>query len=319
MLHGISLTPLFNINMHKIICFIIILLFASIAEAQELRARVNVVSNRVGAGVDKKVFQTLQTALNNFINNRKWTTESYAPEEKIDCSFLLNVESTNDANIYKASLTIQSARPVFNATYLSPVINFQDNEVAFKYAEFQQLEFNENRVSGTDPLAGNLTAVLAYYINIILGLDYDSFSPRGGNIYFQKAQSIVNNAPEGRGISGWKPFDGTRNRYWLTENLLSSRYAIIHDAFYNFYRLGMDKLYEDETTARNQILNVLSLLNNFNIDNPNTMILQFFLQSKTQELIRIFSKANPQEKAKAVEYLQRLDISNANKYKEGLK
>lgn len=305
--------------MHKLIFLLLFFLFTHVAKAQELRARVNVVSNRVGAGVDKKVFQTLQTALNNFINNRKWTTENYAPEEKIDCSFLLNVESTNDANIYKASITIQSARPVFNSTYLSPIINFQDNDVAFKYAEFQQLEFNENRVSGTDPLAGNLTAVLAYYINIILGLDYDSFSPRGGNIYFQKAQNIVNNAPEGRGISGWKAFDGTRNRYWLTENLLSSRYAIIHDAFYNFYRLGMDKLYEDETTARNQILNVLSLLNNFNTDNPNTMILQFFLQGKTQELIRIFSKATPQEKAKALEYLQRLDISNANKYKEELK
>lgn len=318
-MHGISLTLSLNIKMHKTTLFVLLFLFVTIADAQELRARVNVVSNRVGAGVDKKVFQTLQTALNNFINNRKWTTENYAPEEKIDCSFLLNVESTNDANIYKASLTIQSARPVFNSTYLSPIINFQDNEVAFKYAEFQQLEFNENRVSGTDPLAGNLTAVLAYYINIILGLDYDSFSPRGGNIYFQKAQNIVNNAPEGRGLSGWKAFDGIRNRYWLTENLLSSRYAIIHDAFYNFYRLGMDKLYEDEITGRNQILNVLSLLNNFNIDNPNTMILQFFLQGKTQELIRIFSKATPQEKAKALEYLQRLDIANANNYKEGLK
>lgn len=305
--------------MRNIFILVLFFLFATKSGAQELRARVNVVSNRVGAGVDKKVFQTLQTALNNFINNRKWTTENYTPEEKIDCSFLLNVESTNDANIYKASLTIQSARPVFNSTYLSPIINFQDNDIAFKYAEFQQLEFNENRVSGTDPLAGNLTAVLAYYINIILGLDYDSFSPRGGNIYFQKAQNIVNNAPEGRGISGWKAFDGIRNRYWLTENLLSSRYAIMHDAFYNFYRLGMDKLYEDETTARNQILNVLSLLNNFNTDNPNTMILQFFLQGKTQELIRIFSKATPQEKAKALEYLQRLDISNANRYKEELK
>jgi hypothetical protein len=305
--------------------FFIIIIFFSLstgvktATAQELRARINVVSNRVGGNVDKKTFQTLQTALNNFINNRKWTTDNFSPEEKVDCSFLLNLESSNEANVYKASLTIQSARPVFNSTYLSPIINFQDNEITFKYAEFQQLEFNENRVAGTDPLASNLTAVIAYYINIILGLDYDSFSPRAGNVYFQKAQNIVNNAPEGRSIAGWKAFDGTRNRYWLIENLLNSRYTLIHDAYYNFYRLGMDKLYEDELAGRNQILNVLSLLNNFNSDNPNTMILQFFLQGKTQELIKIFSKASPQEKTRALEYLQRLDISNSTKYKEGFK
>ena len=304
--------------------FIIIIIFSvttgiNTATAQELRARINVISNRVGSNVDKKAFQTLQTALNNFINNRKWTSDNFSPEEKVDCSFLLNLESTSDVNIYKASLTVQSARPVFNSTYLSPIINFQDNEITFKYSEFQQLEFNENRVAGTDPLVSNLTAVIAYYINIILGLDYDSFSPRAGNVYFQKAQNIVNNAPEGRGISGWKAFDGTRNRYWLVENLLNSRYTLIHDAYYNFYRQGMDKLYEDETGARNQILNVLSLLNNFNTENPNTMILQFFLQGKTQELIKIFSKASPPEKSRALEYLQRLDISNSSKYKEGLK
>ena len=305
--------------MRKLFSVIFILSFACVVNAQELRARINVLSNRVGGNVDKKTFQTLQTALNNFINNRKWTTDNFSSDEKIDCSFLLNVESTNDANVYKASLTIQSARPVFNSSYLSPIINFQDNEIIFKYSEFQQMEFNENRVAGTDPLASNLTAVIAYYINIILGLDYDSFSARGGDIYFQKAQNIVNNAPDGRNISGWKAFDGTRNRYWLVENLLNSRYTLIHDAYYRFYRTGMDKLYEEEIVARNEILNVLSLLNNFNTDNPNTMILQFFFQGKTQELIKIFSKASPQEKIKALEYLQKLDISNATKYKEGLK
>ena len=305
--------------MRKLFFIIIVLSFAGIVNAQELRARINVLSNRVGGNVDKKTFQTLQTALNNFINNRKWTNDNFSPEEKIDCSFLLNLESTNDANVYKASLTIQSARPIFNSSYISPIINFQDNEIIFKYSEFQPLEFNENRVAGTDPLVSNLTAVIAYYVDIILGLDYDSFSARGGDIYFQKAQNIVNNAPDGRNISGWKAFDGKRNRYWLVENLLNSRYTLIHDAYYRFYRTGMDKLYDEEIGARNEILNVLSLLNNFNTDNPNTMILQFFFQGKTQELIRIFSKASPQEKVKALDYLQRLDISNATKYKEGLK
>jgi hypothetical protein len=281
---------------------------------------VSVLSNRVGNNVDKKTFQTLQTALDDFINNRKWSTDNFAQQEKIDCSFLLNVEKpTDDANVYKASLTIQSARPVFNSSYVCPLVNFQDNDIIFKYAEFQQLEFNDNRVSGTDALASNLTAVIAYYINIILGMDYDSFSQRGGDAYFQKAQNIVNNAPEGKDISGWKAFDGQRNRYWLVENLLNSKYTIIHDAIYDYYRLGMDKLYDEEANARIQMLNVLNILNNLNTENPNTMILQFFFQGKSQELINIFSKASPPDKARALEFLQKLDVPNAPKYKEALK
>ena len=297
-----------------IFCFCTVL-----AQAQELRARVTVVSNRVGSNVDKKTFKTLETALNNFVNNRKWTNDSYTTSEKIDCSFLLNVEPGGDANVYKASLIIQSGRPVFNSSYISPVINYQDGDVTFKYVEFQQLEFNDARVSGTDPLVSNLTAVFAYWVNMVLGFDYDSFSLGNGKTYFQKAQNIVNNAPEGRGISGWKAFDGTRNRYWLSENLLNSKYNIIHDAFYNYYRLGMDKMYDQQAVATTQILNVLSTLNTFNADNSNTMILPFFFQAKAQELIQVFLKASPQDKAKAIDYLKRLDPSSATKYEDQLK
>lgn len=305
--------------MRKLAIVFILVLYVSVANAQELRARVSVISNRVAVNIDKKIFSTLQTSLYNFINNKKWSRDVFGADEKIDCSFLLNLESTGDANVYKASLTIQSARPVFNSTYLSPIILFQDNDVVFKYAEFQQLDFNENRVSGIDPLQSNLTAIIAYYVDLILGIDYDSFSPRGGDLYFQKAQNIVNNAPEERNLAGWKSFDGVRNRYWLIENLLNSRYNLIHDAYYEYYRMGMDKFYEDETAARERILSVLTTLNNYNIDNPNTMILQFFFQGKTQELIKIFSKAPPQDKVKALDLLVKLDISNANKYKDALK
>ena len=304
--------------MFKVILFSI-LFYSSSAYAQELKARVSVISNRVANNVDQKTFQTLQTALDNFVNDRKWSSDNFGQQEKIDCSFLLNLASTDEPNVYKGSLTIQSARPIFNSTYVSPIINFQDNDITFKYAEFQQLEFNDNRVSGTDPEVSNLTAVFAYYINIILGMDYDSFSPRGGNPFFQKAQNIVNNAPEGKNISGWKAFDGTRNRYWLAENLLNSRYTIIHDAIYSYYRQGMDKLYDEEAHARIQILNVLNLLNNLNTENPNTMIMQFFFQGKTQELINVFSKASPPDKSRALEFLQKLDVPNAPKYKEALK
>jgi Domain of unknown function (DUF4835) len=305
--------------MLRTLLFSLLLFSAAIGDAQELKARVSVLSNRVANNVDKKTFQTLQTALNDFVNNRKWSTDNFGQQEKIDCSFLLNLESTGEPNVYKASLSVQSARPIFNSSYISPIINFQDNDIIFKYVEFQQMEFNDNRVSGTDAQASNLTAVIAFYINIILGMDYDSFAPRGGDPYFQKAENIVNNAPEGKDIAGWKAFDGTRNRYWLAENLQNSRYAIIHDAIYGYYRLGMDKMYDEEANARTQVLNVLSLLNNFNNENSNTMILQFFFQGKTQELIKIFSKASPPDKSRALDFLQKLDVTSAPNYKEGLK
>jgi Domain of unknown function (DUF4835) len=305
--------------MLKINLLFVLALACKITVAQELKANITVVSNQVGNNVNQNVFRTLQTALNTFINTRKWTTDTYQPNERIECNFLLNLQSTGDLNVYNASITIQAARPVFNTSYLSPIINFKDDNVIFKYVEFQQLEFNENRVTGSDALVSNLTAIIAYYANMVIGFDYASFSLRGGDPYFQKAQNIVNNAPDGRGISGWKAFDGIRNRYWLVENMLNSRYTIMHDVYYNYYRLGLDKLYEDENGARVEVMNVLNLLNNFNTDNPNKMINQFFFQGKSTELIKLFSKAPVQDKLRASELLQKMDITNASKYKDELK
>ena len=305
--------------MRKINLLLVLAFAFKIAAAQELKANITVVSNQVGNNVNQNVFRTLQTALNTFINTRKWTSDNFAPNERIECNFLLQLQSTGDLNVYNASLTVQAARPVYNTTYLSPIINFKDDNIIFKYAEFQIMEFNENRVSGSDPQVSNLTAVIAYYAYMVLGFDYASFSPRGGDPYFIKAMNIVNNAPDGRGIAGWKAFDGQRNRYWLAENMMNSRYTSMHDVYYNYYRLGMDKLYEDENSARAEVMNVLNLLNNFINDNPNKMITQFFFQGKSTELIKIFAKAPQQDKARVSEMLQRLDITNAAKYKDELK
>ncbi|MGB8191647.1 MAG: DUF4835 family protein [Chitinophagaceae bacterium] len=283
--------------------------------AQELQARVTVNASRIGTQVDKKVFQTLQTALNNFLNNRKWTGETYQQQEKITCNFLLNLEKTVGTNIYQASLIVQAARPIFNSTYESPLINHQDDGVVFRYVEYQPMEFNENRVQGTDPVASNLTAIFAYYAYVILGLDYSSFGVRGGDQYFERAQNIVNNAPESRDINGWRAFDGLRNRYWLVENLTNNRYNLIHDAVYSYFRLGLDHMYENEQAARTAILNSLNLLNTVNTDIPNSMVIQFFFQGRSSELIKIFKKAAPDEKGRALDLLGKVDVSNASLYK----
>jgi len=287
--------------------------------AQELQAKVTVLSQQIGTNVNKNAFTTLQTQLTNLLNNRKWTGDVFQAQEKIQCNFLLNLQSAEDDNTYKASLTVQAGRPVYNTTYQSQLVNFQDVDVTFKYIEYQPVEFNENRVGGTDPLTGNLTAVIAYYVYIILGLDYDSFQLKGGAQYFQKAQNIVTNAPEERNISGWKAFDGTRNRYWLANNVTNNKLNIIHDIFYAYYRMGLDNLYSNEMNARVNILNALSKLQDFNQQNPNTMILQFFMQNRSDELIGVFKKADPGTKARAREILSKIDVGNTTKYQTELK
>jgi len=191
-----------------------------------------------------------------------------------------------------------------------------DESVTFRYQEFQPIEFNENRVQGNDPVAANLPAVLAYYVDLIIGFDYDSFSLRGGDPYFQKAWNIVNNAPEGRDIAGWKSFEGQRNRYWLAENLNNNRFALIHDVLYSYYRSGLDIFYENENEGRNGIMKSLNFLNTIDSENPNSMIMQFFFQGKSTEIVKIFSHANADEKTRAKNILTKLDITNATAYKE---
>jgi len=303
--------------MHKKILIVLSLLIAVIrAEAQEIQARLTVMTSKIGTQVNKNVFQNLQTGVTNFLNNRKWTNDVYQQNEKIQCNFLLSIEEALPNNVFRARLTIQAARPVHSTTYDSPIINFMDDDVVFRFQEFQPIEFNENRVQGNDPVAANLTAVLAYYVNIILGFDYDSFSLRGGDSYFQKAWNIVNNAPEAGDIKGWKSFEGLRNRYWLAENLNNNRFALIHDVIYSYYRSGMDLFYENEEGGRTGIMNSINYLNTINTENPNSMILQFFFQGKSSELVKVFAKAKPDVKTRVRDILTKIDITNAAAYKE---
>ena len=313
------LTPLSNYTMRKtFFSLILICLVYSFSYSQEIQAKltVNIDKHKIPTTVDRKIFQTLQAGLTNFINNRKWTNDAFQTSEKIQCNFFLNITNVGSQNVYKASLTVQAARPAYNSTYQCPLINFIDDNVVFKYVEFQPIEFNENRIQGNDALASNLTAVFAYWVNIILGFDYDSFSLRGGDPYFVKAQNIVNNAPESGEITGWKNYESQRNRYWLTENLNNNRFALFHDALYSYYKNGMDLLYENEDEGRNGILNCLNYLSTIQKDNPNSMIMQFFFQGRSGELVKVFSKANKDTRDRALNHLLKLDVTNSRLYNE---
>jgi hypothetical protein len=287
-------------------------------QAQEILAKVSVNAARVNNS-ERRVFQTLQRTLVNFINGRKWTAEAFQTKERIECNFIINITEVLDQNSFKASLAIQAARPVYNTSYNAPLVNFIDEKFAFKYLENQAIEFNDNRVQGNDAMTANLPATIAFYIYIILGLDFDSFSIRAGDPYFQRAQNIVNNAPDARVIEGWKPFDGQQTRYWLAENLNNSRYALFHDVLYNYYRKGLDFMYENEQQTRYELLNCLVLLNNLKQENVNNMIIPFFMQARSSEFINVFKKAAPSEKSQALEFLKNIDIPNANLYKQELK
>jgi uncharacterized protein DUF4835 len=305
--------------MRKILLFIILAACTKL-QAQELQATVSINAQQLsGTNVDKSLITTFQNQLTTFINNRKWTSDVFQPQEKIRCTFILTVKSVDADNVYQATLAIQAARPVYNASYQTALINYQDGDIQFKYVPFQQLDFNDSRVQGTDPLTANLTAIFAYYIYVILGFDYDSFAAKGGAAFFSKAQNIVTNAPEAKEITGWKPFDGVRNRYWLAENMMNNKYNSVHDIIYTYYRDGLDNMYSDMQTARVNVLSALSALQDFNRQNPNTMIAQFLVQGKSQEYIGIFKNGDPQSRTQASQILSQIDISNANVYKEQMK
>ncbi len=287
------------------------------AYAQELRANVSVQpSPQLSNSTDKRVFNTLQTAMAEFINNRRWSDDAYAPGERIECNFLLTISEALGNNTFRATLTVQAARPVYNSAYNTSLLNIQDPNVVFQYVEFQPLEFNEQRIGGTNPLQSNLTAILAFYNYIIIGLDADSFAPRGGDAFFKKALNIVNNAPDGKDISGWKAFEGNRNRYWIQDNLLNTKFSAFHDVMYQYHRLGLDMMYEDVNKGRAAIMNCLNMLSGINADQPNSMVVQQFFLAKSDELLKVFSKAPPQEKVRAGQLLASLDVPNANKYQQ---
>ncbi|MEY3538874.1 MAG: hypothetical protein RL188_291 [Bacteroidota bacterium] len=284
-------------------------------KGQELAAVVSLQTNKVDNQVDPKIFVQLQTQLKDFINQRKWTADLFTQEEKIDCSFYITIESVVSPGVYNAKLSIVANRPVFRANYTTPLLNMQDANFTFKYQLGQPIEFNENNVARTDALEANLTATLAYYIYIILGLDYDSFSKNGGAPLFNKALNIVYNAPDGSGISGWKSYDGQRNRFVLIDNYTKSGFDKLHEVAFNYYRKGIDQLAEQPEQGKVAILNALMSLQELNEEQVNSMAISIFMQGRVSELIGLFSNADRSTKKQLMTTLSAIDITNLNKYK----
>tara|TARA_X000000368_G_scaffold412716_1_gene399574 strand:+ start:32 stop:943 length:912 start_codon:yes stop_codon:yes gene_type:complete len=292
--------------MKKLFLFSVVVLFVFKTEAQELLCNVRVNSSQVQTS-DRKVFQTMQKEVYEFINNRKWTSTNIQNEERIECTIMINISKKVSNDEFEGSIQIQSTRPIYGTSYKSTLFNYLDNNFKFKYLEYQSLEFSESTHMS------NLTSVIAFYVNIILGLDFATFSEDGAYEYFNKAQIIVNNAqnaPE----KGWKAYESDKNRYWLAYDLMDQRYSEFHMCMYRYHRLGLDKLAEEPEDARFEITEALEAFKSIYRENSSAFILKLFFDAKADEIVNIYSEAFPNEQARIIKTLVEIDPLHSSKY-----
>ena len=293
-------------NHFKIVLATLFSLLLLTAEAQELNCNVQINSSQI-QGSDKSVYDAMQKSIFEFVNTRKWTNNVYKNSERIECTILINITEQVSTNEFKGTIQIQSRRPVFNTSYYTTLLNHIDKDFEFKFNEFDPLIFSETTFSS------NLTSVIAYYVNIIIALDYDSFSLNGGTRYFQKAQTIVSNAQSAQ-ESGWKAFENDRNRYWLVENMLHQNYSPLRECNYKYHRLGFDAMAQKVQTGRAVILTALKLLEKVYDRKPGSFLLQIFFNSKSNEIVELFTEALPSEKSEITNLLNQIDPNNSSKY-----
>ncbi|MDE7149836.1 MAG: DUF4835 family protein, partial [Bacteroidales bacterium] len=282
----------------------------SALRAQELNCTFQVVTSKIQSG-DKKVFQTLQDALSAFVNGQKWTNLQVGAGEKIPCSMTMEVqERDNTTGTTKAYLTVQARRPVYNASYQTNLLNVVDRDFTFTYSEFDPIEFSDNNISS------NLTAVVAYYAYLIIGLYLDSFAPSAGEVCMGKADNVVSLC-QSMSETGWKAGErNNRNRYWMIENYMNGNYGAIHQVLYLYHRKGIDLMYGSPAEGRAGILQALAELKALNDTRNGLPCKLLFMEAKSDELVSMFSGAPQDERQKAVELLNSLDPSNAQKYQK---
>lgn len=297
--------------MKKIYILIFLLSGIFTLNAQELNFNVKINSQKLQT-VDTKVFQTLEQTLREFLNNQKWTNDVFEQEERINCNLVLTIQEELSPTRFKADLAVQASRPIHNSDAESPTFNHLDRDVVFDYQQFDPLIYSKTSYNG------NLSSVLAFYTYIILGIDYDSFSPLGGQEYFQLAQDAINNIPSGstpNPYSGWTSSESNKNRYWLAENLLSPRIKPYRLAMYKYFRQGLDIMADSPDDGRAVIASTFDDLEKVNQSYPNCMILQVFNATKASEIIEIFKIASLDEQNKIIRVMSRVDPSNASKYR----
>lgn len=291
----------------KISLFLVCMVLTSNLFAQELKCNVTLNSDMI-QGTNKSVFSTLQKSISEFVNNRKWSEQTYTTTERIDCSMNIIVKKV-EGDQFAAEIQIQSRRPVFNSSYNTTLLNFKDNDFTFEYKEFDQLEMNETTITS------NLTAVLAYYSYLIIGYDMDSYSRLGGSPFFEAAERIVSSA-QSADLPGWKAFESSKNRYALINNITDEAFKKFRNFFYEYHRIGLDEMAINMTNARQRIFTGLPLVREANRARPSAIIISSFMDAKNDELISIFSKATENEKKEAVQILSDINPTAIDRYEK---
>ena len=274
--------------------------------SQELICQININTSKIQSS-DKHKYESLQKALYEFVNTRIWSNYQFKIEERIECSILITLDDNGASDEMKGTMNIQLRRPIYKTAYSSVLLNYIDNEVLFSYVENTPLDYVENSFTS------NLTSLIAYYVNVFLALDYDSFSMKGGSEFLEKANSIVNTC-QNRNERGWKSFESQKNRYWLVENLQNAAYSKVREFFYKYHRLGLDVMADNIETGRTAITESLELLQQINREKPGLFIVTLIVQAKSDEIINIYSKASPQDKSKVTNIMRELDPANSGKY-----
>jgi hypothetical protein len=290
---------------------LIVLLFIclpALVKAQEFMCQISVNSSQV-EGSEKKVFQTLQTELYEFVNNRKWSNFVYKTEERIECSIMITVTDRISTDQFKGKVNIVLQRPVYKTSYNTNLLNLVDKDFDFKYVEFDPLEYND------DVYTSNLTSMVAYYLYVMLGVDADSSTKFGGTPYYEKARAVVNaaqNSPE----KGWKAFESLKNRFWLVENLMNNTYAPFREGLYTYHRLGLDLMSDNIEMGRLGVTECLENIQRVNREKTGIYIVQTFIDAKRDEMINIYTQAAPMDKTKVINILKEIDPANGSKYQQ---
>ena len=294
--------------MHKLTSLFILLFSVFSLNAQELNCLVTVNSDQV-AGSNKQVFETLQQALNEYVNQTKWTNRVVKPEERVNCAMTIIITSRNNNN-FTATLQVQSTRPVYNSSYAAPLLNIKDDEFNFKYNEFDPLIYNKNAFDS------NLISIIVFYANIILGIDADTFSKYGGEIELKEAQNVMLQAQQS-GISSWQNVVGKQNRYLLIDNLLSPKLKVYRDLMYNYHRNGLDNLVKSKPSAQQTIEDsVLTLERIFNKTVGNYLVRLFF-DAKADEIVSIYSEpTKTRRKQRLIQSLRKISTNNNSKWRK---
>lgn len=290
--------------MKKIISFIFVL-FINLVHAQQLNCTVQVNADKI-TNANNQIFKTLETAISDFVNKTDWTGDVYKQNEKINCSYVIVVNSY-DSNQFSATIQVQSTRQIFNSTYSSPVFNFNDKDFSFRYIEFENLLFNPTSFDS------NLVSVLAFYSYMVLGVDADTYAPKGGSPWFEVAQEITNVAQQS-GFKGWSQTDGNQNRYFLITDILSSTFELYRTSLYQFHREALDEMSADLKSSKEKVLESINTISKLYSVRPNAFLLRVFFDAKADEIVSIFSGGPSIPISDLVDKLNKISPINSSKW-----